>query len=214
MLSIKRVISSIAIVTMMWASSAHASFKSYGVREAKQSTPISDVDLIKVLKTSHIDINGRLPSRSRLAMAWAQVALENGEGTVVWNHNLGNIGPSYGQRHAYYVHSPKANYRSFESFDEGARAYWITINRCEIVLKLFDAGLPREATESLKACGYFTANTDMYANLMTSLYYRALKKVIPDEERRQQRELTERAWHEYQFRTSFTPKCGCSKFYY
>jgi hypothetical protein len=110
-------------------------------------------------------------------MAWAMVALENGKGKHMWNHNVGNIGP--GPKHDYYVHSNKTTYRSFPTFLDGGIAYWNTIKRCSAVLKYFDVGNSREVALQLKRCNYYGADVSIYINGISSLYWEATGKVLP-----------------------------------
>lgn len=175
----------------------------------KASTPMSETELVATLRTSHELQFGTTPSHSRLAMAWAQVALENASGSVMWNHNVGNIGPR--GKDVWYRHSSLTTYRSFETFTEGGMAYWRTVSHCRSTLAMFDAGWPGQVAENLKRCGYFGADVELYIKGMNRLYVYALTKVIPNEERtRREKEQAEKDWQRYQSFFAFTPTCACS----
>ena len=146
-------------------------------KQPKIDTPVSEVVLMQVLNDSHNEVFGYFPSAERLSMSWAMVALENGKGKHMWNHNVGNIGP--GKNHEYYVHSSRTTYRSFNTFIEGGIAYWNTIKRCSAVLSHFDTGNSREVSYQLKRCNYFGADVKIYLNGVTSLYWEATGKVLP-----------------------------------
>lgn len=156
------------IMIMMCALSLNAApIESSKVQKFR--TDISDQQLIEVLDRSHRRIFGEEPSKNRLAMAWAQVAFENGRGRKVFNHNLGNIGKGKGQ--SYYLVSGY-QFRSFPSFDDGADAYWsMLLARCSGSLRWFTDGDPRGASIMLRRCGYYRADVDHYASNLTSLYF-------------------------------------------
>jgi len=149
----------------------------------KQLTPLSDVQLVRALRDSHVENFGFEPSPAKLAMAWAQVALENGQGKFVWNHNLGNIGSPPGTSHEFYVHSSYTSYRSFEGYLEGGVAYWRTVRRCGSAWANFEVGNATASALYLKNCGYYGADTDQYVRGMNELYAYALGNVIPREAR-------------------------------
>lgn len=181
---------------------------SHALEQPKVSTPISQVELVTTLRDAHVQQYGFEPSRSRLAMAWAQVALENANGQVMWNHNIGNIGPK--KKDAWYRHSSLTVYRSFDSFVDGAKTYWRTVERCSSTLTMFDNGWATAASENLKRCGYFGADIELYVNGMNRLYVYALTKVLPNEERARKEKQATKDWEQYQSLLAFTPVCGCS----
>ena len=65
-------------------------------------TPMTRTELLGALREGHVKAFGRLPSRERMAMAWGQVAFENGQGRWTYNHNLGNVGTTASNQPAYY----------------------------------------------------------------------------------------------------------------
>lgn len=147
------------------------------IKEEKILTPIDKVDLAKELYDAHLLVNRFEPSINRLAASWAQVALENGQGKFVYNHNLGNIGPFKGQ--AYYHHSNLTTYRSFSSFVDGGKAYWNTLNRCKLALKQFDNGDMESASYTLYRCNYYGADPKLYSKIMKELFLYAKLNIIP-----------------------------------
>lgn len=175
----------------------------------KTATPLSQTELLVTLRESHIKLYGKAPSKRRLAMAWAQVALENAQGEVMWNHNVGNVGPRGND--VWYKHSNLTTYRSFDNFIDGAMTYWGTVERCGTTLKLSDLGYATMVAENLKRCGYFGADIELYVKGMNRLYVYALTKVIPNEERTcKEKEQARKDWDRYQSLVAFTPRCGCS----
>ena len=148
------------------------------VKEDKVLTPIDKVDLAKELYASHILVNRFEPSANRLAASWAQVALENGQGKFVYNHNLGNIGP-LSKKQTYYRHSNLTTYRSFDSFVDGGKAYWNTLNRCKIALKQFDNADIESASFTLYKCNYYGADPKLYTKIMKELFLYAKLNIIP-----------------------------------
>jgi len=151
----------------------------------KVPTPISQTGLLDVLRQSHVDVFGHEPEKKRLAMAWAQVALESGRGRAMWNYNIGNVGPAPSHPQVpYYIHSALTRYRSFDTFVDGGRAYWKVLRRCRFSLMAFDVGQPVQAAKNLKSCGYYGADVVLYSKGMTGLYNFAMKELItkiPDE---------------------------------
>jgi len=133
-------------------------------------TPLGRTDIADVLLRGHVRELGVAPSASRLAMAWAQVALENGNGKYSYDHNLGNIGP-WTPAQAWYLSPLDKNfYRAFDTFEEAATAYWRVVRKCPGALARFDAGFAEEAAKLLRQCGYFGADLATYAKAMASLY--------------------------------------------
>lgn len=143
----------------------------------KVKTPISRIQLAEVLKEGHKDVFGYYPSKQRLAVGWAQVAIENRQGLDVYNHNLGNINSASSR--PYYILRNK--FKSHLTFREGAVDYWRIINKmCSSSLHLFNAGDPYGAAQQLSRCGYYGANKHQYGVEMRKLYFDALENVITD----------------------------------
>ena len=153
-------------------------------------TPMTRTELIGALREGHLQVFGRLPSNNRLAMAWGQVAFENGHGKFVYNNNLGNVGATASDQPTYFNKGDGHWYRHHDTAVSGAAAYWEVIKRCQPALQRFDQGNPSEAARWLKRCNYFEADLDVYTRGFTTLFYLAKDKVIPEEENeRQQKEL-------------------------
>lgn len=158
------------------------------LRQAPIATPITETGLLCLLRNVHRDRYGADPTKSRLAMAWAQVASECGRGQQTSNHNVANIGAPKRLHQPYYVVGTH-RYRHFTTFTSAIDSYWSTVHGCRAAMAMFDAGDPRSAATYLKACGYFEADVGTYATSMAALYRHAIRKVIPDEDReREQRE--------------------------
>lgn len=154
-------------------------------------TPLTQVELLQALREGHYKVFGKYPSKNRLAMAWGQVAFENGGGKYSFNHNLGNVGASAGDQPTYFNKGDHHWYRAFFDFTDGAAAYWEVIKRCQPALARFDGGNPSEASVWLKRCNYFEASLEEYTPGFSSLFYTALNKIIPEDEREQERQTQE-----------------------
>lgn len=143
------------------------------VKKPQIHTPLSEIQLMEALKDGHVVFFGREPSKQRLALAWSQVGLENGQGKEIYNFNLGNIGGSKKEPYFFLHGYPfKAN----ESVRDGSVLYWKTINRmCSSVLPHFDVGDTKSAAYQLYRCGYYRADKDDYARGMNQLYWKALR---------------------------------------
>ena len=148
-------------------------------RVEREQTPISTVKLAQVLKEGHHEVFGYYPSDNRLAVGWAQVAIENGQGRKVYNYNLGNINSA--KSRPYYVKHNR--FKAHQSFRQGAKDYWKIVKKlCRTSLVYFDAGAAYQAALQMKRCGYYTANEKKYGKSMSKLYFKAIKKVIPQME--------------------------------
>jgi hypothetical protein len=156
--------------------------------EPQTQTSLSRTDLACVLRQAHVQAYGVEPSKQRLAMAWSQVAVECGQGKLVYNRNLGNIGASLNDQPFYWVNGHK--YRSFDSFNAGARAYWATVTKCGPAMQMFDAGSPAGAAEYLRKCGYYGAELEPYSEAMSQLYWLAIDSIIPEEAHEQRNECS------------------------
>lgn len=138
-------------------------------------TPLDEDKLHEKLFDSHIELFGYAPSHKRLAMAWAQVSLENGRGKYTWNKNLGNVIPTTSS-HAFYFTDSAVKYRAFQTFNEAGMVYWATVKKCEGLLEMFDNGNASVAARMLKSCGYFEANVEDYEPALKQLYTYAVKR--------------------------------------
>ena len=155
------------------------------VRRPVVQTSLSRIELLGALREGHVRVFGTVPTKNRLAMAWGQVALENGHGKNVYNHNLGNIAPWRADQ-PRYLSADGNYYRDFDTFVDSAAAYWSTIKHCVPALVKFDSGQPIEATRQLRACHYFDADLAAYTRMLTSLYYFAMTNVIVQDEHEQE----------------------------
>lgn len=205
----RKVVSLLAIVCMnMFAGSAQGQQATQSLEHPKLLTPMTSTELLSTLRQAHIEQEGVPPNQSRLAMAWAQAALENAHGRSIYNHNIGNVAPVKDQN--FYYHVKKVRYRSYDTFNDGAKAYWRVVMWCKSAFRMFDAGQPVRAAENLKGCGYYEAEVEPYVRMLSSLYYHALKSVIPEEEReRQEKERLDRIHADYLTKAVYTPKCAC-----
>ena len=179
----KIVMMMLAISTMMLADEHESVAENTNTSSNKKpmiKTPLTRTELVAALRDGHVAKFGVEPSENRLAMAWAQVAFENGQGKHTYNHNLGNISP-WKPDHARYLSPDKHYYRDFDTFVEGAEAYWHNISKCTGAIAKFDTGTTADSAASLKKCGYFEADLNTYTNGLSSLFRYAIKNVLSEE---------------------------------
>lgn len=208
-----RVFISLVTVCLTWLSAVpSATGQQQSLRQPMVNTPLTRSELLTTLRDAHREAYGSEPSRNRLAMAWAQVAGENLHGKLIYNRNLGNVGPYRPDQPYYVVPADHHRYRHFNSFIEGAKAYWATVRHCTAAIRMFDDGNAPKAAEYLRNCGYYEAELDVYSRTMKSLYWFAMSTVIPEEEReRREKERQAREQADYDLRHQFTPICLCSR---
>lgn len=144
---------------------------SVGLKRKMTPTPLSEEGIFEELRSAYVRLYGIEPHENLMAGVWAHVALENGKGRKIWNHNFGNIGlrPSDGLGE-FYDHFGKTKYRSFNSFQSGAETYWRFLESCPMALKNFRYVNPAGAAISLRRCNYYRADEEHYSKLLSSLY--------------------------------------------
>jgi hypothetical protein len=148
------------------------------VREPMTLTPMTRVQLLDALREGHFWVFGEEVNDRRLAMAWSQVATENAQGAVVFNHNLGNVGLSTPTQSSYLNEGDRHVYGAFVTAEEGAEAYWAIVQRCPAALEAFDVGDAASAAAALKECRYFEADVTRYARRLSYLYEYAAAHVL------------------------------------
>jgi len=151
---------------------------------ARIRTPLSELELLEALRDGHRVVFGVDPSASRLAVAWAQCALEHARGKALDGYDLGNVtcGPSW--QGDYYTlacdervsRNPDVwkrltlRFRSFAAAEEGAASYWRTIaGRYVRVLAYFDRADAAGAGHTLSILGWYTALEAAYIAGMVKL---------------------------------------------
>ena len=162
-------------------------------------TPLSELELARVLRDGHVRAFEARPDDDRLGCAWAQNALEHARGRAVYCDNIGNVtagaswgGDVYELRVQERVHrNPDEwrwmvlRFRCHADARDGAADYWkLLARRFAGVLPLFDEGQAREAAHELSVRGYYTALEGPYAKAMEELlawYRRALAPVVESE---------------------------------
>jgi hypothetical protein len=157
-----------------------------------KKTPIKRTELISVLRDSYAHRFGSTPSDNTLAMAWAQIALENATGTQVYGRNLGNVVRTE-RNQAYFVNTVDGHqYRWFDAFIDSAQVYWEVVSHCEPALLAFNTGDAATSANWLKRCGYFESDAESYVIGMRKWFTYAKEVVMPAEEQeRQEKELDE-----------------------
>ena len=152
-------------------------------RVPKVQTPLSETGLVNILAWGHEALFGVQPTRARLAVAWAHVALENGRGALVYNNNLGNIAGFRWPGSVYVVRVQEREpatdrwawrdmlFRAHGTAQAGSHDYWRTLERTYAdALPLFDAGRPYDAALKLGELVWFTETPEQYARRMTLLF--------------------------------------------
>lgn len=178
-MSTMKTLTATIFVLLALSHEAHAQNSSRYTVVSMHQTPLTREELAKALKEGHVDVFGAEPSDNRLAMGWAQVALENGHGRYVWNHNLGNVAAWAAGQTAYYNPGDGNYYKDFHTFKEGAAAYWSTVKRCARAMVDFDAGDGNAAAAHLKQCNYYQAPVAPYARMLTDLYGYFKRSILP-----------------------------------
>lgn len=150
-------------------------------RVPRTNTPISETQMLRVLKDSYTVLYHEEPTKHVLAMGWAQTALETGHGRLMFNKNFGNTGPRKKDiNYEYFMTSGGGKYVSFSTFEEGATVYWTVARHCYAAWQAFKIGAPEEAAHALKRCNYYNPKVeDTYVKNMRHLYWHAIKTVIP-----------------------------------
>ena len=148
-----------------------------GILCSRTPTPIGELELAAVLRDAHGAVFQASPSAHRLAIAWAQAALECGRGQRAVNWNFGNVGAAAQQPHHVIAGQ---SFASYQDAVEGAQGYWRAIAAvCSGALRAFDDGDPAGAARRLARCHYHQADVDSYSAAMTSLYGHAVSRVLP-----------------------------------
>lgn len=174
---------------------APVSFSSDGRDVPRTATPLSQVDLAKVLIRGHELAFGEKPTELRMSVAWAHIALENGRGKEIYCNNFGNIvGGAASWTGQYYVRPVRervkrdpdvwkympVKFRAYPTAEEGAKAYWELIqSRYPEALNYFDSGYAFEAGRKLAAKNYATAQVEPYALAMGKLSAMYRNHIVP-----------------------------------
>lgn len=146
-------------------------------RERRVLTPTDKATLITALKSGYTQVFKQSPNNNTLAMSLAQINLENAHGKKVYNHNLGNVGPRFGQKLPFFILGG-SKFISHKSFHEGAVAYWLYIKEvCSGALPYFSKGYPHVASHILRSCNYYTAPKQHYTRILVALFPKALKRI-------------------------------------
>lgn len=165
----------ILILTLLTNNSIAANNKNLIV--PKKITPATKVVLINALYNGYIKVFNKKPSLNMLSMSLAQINLENGHGKVIYNHNLGNVGPTYKEKVPYFILGP-TKYKAHNSFTAGAIGYWSHLKHvCSSALPYFDKGNAYTASYVLRACNYYGAPKSKYAKVMAQLFLPAKRLV-------------------------------------
>lgn len=171
--------------------------------------PLTEVELAVALRTGHGLSFGFHPSANRLAVAWAQCALEHAHGQALDNFCIGNVtaGASWEGDH-YVLHVAERikkkerpgdggvdvwkdldlKFRSYGAPDGpaelraslGAAGYFsLLAGRYKTALDLFNRGDASKAAYRLGELNYFTADPAKYASAMVGLVTYYQRVVLP-----------------------------------
>lgn len=151
------------------------------VQHVKTKTQLTDTYLVELLYHTHFDVFKTYPTSQRLAMAWAHTSTESGQGSKVYNYNIGNI--HSGKKQPYYKVAGY-RFRSYPSAQAGALAYWNHLkNRCHSVLSIFNNGDVYQAAAQLKRCKYYGSTLEYYYKVMRPLYYKGSRLALEFKEK-------------------------------
>jgi hypothetical protein len=165
----------IIIFILFVSSTGHAKNK-YIVPKTK--TPATKQQLITALKNGYVNVFKKKPDINTLAMSLAQVNLENAHGKVIYNHNLGNVGPTYKEKAKYFILGP-TKYKAHNTFTEGAIGYWKHLKKvCYKALPYFKKGNAYTASYVLRSCNYYGAPKSKYADVLGKLFPLAKKRIL------------------------------------
>ncbi len=140
-----------------------------------EPTPLSEMEVARELARAYLALYGQAPSVNLLGVAWAQVQLETGRGTKLYNFNFGNITCGSSWRGAYQELKDGTNephyYRAYVSAAAGAKDYWELLHgRYKPALAYFERGDAPGAAFELSALGYFTAPPEPIARSFGKLF--------------------------------------------
>ena len=167
----------IKIICMVLLAFTTSNKCSKSLETKKYLTPISEIDLKSVLYETHIEVFNTKPSIHKVNMAWAQIAIENGRGNLVYNYNLGNIGIRGSKARKPFYQVAGRGFQAFASFKDGAKTYWSLLkNKCKGSLHYFNLGDVKSSALTLKRCNYYELDVDSYYKSMNSLFIQTSKK--------------------------------------
>ena len=165
----------IIILLVTFPANVHAN---KGMVVKKTKTPATKQQLISALEKGYSVVFNRKIDNNTLAMALAQINLENAHGKVIYNHNLGNVGPTYKENVPYFILGP-TKYKAHNTFTQGAIGYWAHLKKvCFKALPYFKTGNAYTASYVLRACNYYGAPKSKYAKVMSQLFPIAKKRVL------------------------------------
>lgn len=161
--------------------------------------PLTELELAIALRSGHGLAFGASPTPKRLAVAWAQCALEHAHGQALDNFCIGNVTASANWTGDHYVlhvaervkkkerpgdggvdvwKNLDLHFRSYGATDDpmqlrarlGACGYFALLGgRYKSALELFDSGDASKAAYRLGELNYFTASPANYAKAMVGL---------------------------------------------
>ena len=160
-------------------------------------TPLSEVKFADALRKGYQSVYGEDPSMEILGGAWAQAILESGRPVKLPNNNVGNIKATndWKKSNNYFVKgtvefdgsgnkysAPGAEWRAYDSPEEGAVGYWELIGnkRYKNAMDWMAAGDPESASVIFGLTGYYTANIKRYSGEVNKLYQEFINKIAPN----------------------------------
>ena len=162
---------------LLFTAAGHTGDNNNSRRRNKVLTPLNKTQIVVALKCGYKKVFSKKPNMNTVAMALAQVSLENAHGKVIYNNNLGNVGPRRGQSVPYYLLGG-TKFISHKTPCSGAVSYWGYLNTlCSDALVCFSLGRPVMASHLLRRCNYYTAPKQKYTKVLSMLFPKALKRV-------------------------------------
>ncbi|HTJ83155.1 MAG TPA: hypothetical protein VL400_15660, partial [Polyangiaceae bacterium] len=164
----------------------------------RRATPVGEIDLARLLVSTHKTVFGEPPTLARISVAWAHLALEHQRGAGVDDHNFGNISVGDDYVGPYFLRQLAERQRDdakaalggwktvgmrFAAFPDdvaGVTAYWRLLEaKYGSALKLFDVGNAHNAGRKLAELGYATAYPEPYAVSMSDLQGEFRRRILP-----------------------------------
>lgn len=162
---------------LLFTAAGHTGDNNNSRRRNKVLTPLNKTQIITALKCGYKEVFNKNPDDNTIAMSLAQINLENAHGKVIYNNNLGNVGPRRGQDKVYYILGG-TKFISHETPCGGSISYWDHLKVvCSDVLVYFRLGNPIAAGHLLRQCNYYTASKQKYTKVLSMLFPKALKRV-------------------------------------
>jgi flagellum-specific peptidoglycan hydrolase FlgJ len=155
--------------------------------QIKKKTALSKGDLTKALIEGWKKLFNTEPTQQQLLIVLSQIGIETGNGTDIYNYNLGNITKTPKDSFDYFLNQdsmPKtqdgktvwtkyiAKFRSYDNLEQGVLDYlkFISKKNYQNVWNAVLEGDPKKFVHELKQKGYYTADEKQYQKGLLRAY--------------------------------------------